>query len=360
MNPVDHPHGGGEGKSSGGRHPVTPWGVPTKAASASAATREPTASSCGVGARSRAGDSRWRVPYGKAPSSTAIFSRRAEEARATGRKDIIRTWSRRSTILPQFVGLTFGVYNGRKFLPVLVNENMVGHKFGEFSPTRVFHGHAGDKRARRGLIMGKTARSRRLGETEAQAVIRNLRISPQKLGLVTETIRGRPVGEALITLAHSRRRIAGDVRKCLQSAIANAENNHELDVDRLVVAEATVGKGLVMKRWRPRARAPGRARDEAVQPSHRRGARTRQGGLMGQKVNPVGLRLGINRTWDSRWYADDDYAHLLHEDLQIRNFLFDRLNQAGIGRIVIERPAKKARITIHTARPGVRDRQEGR
>jgi len=74
---------------------------------------------------------------------------------------------------------------------------------------------------------------------------------------------------------------------------------------------------------------------------------------MGQKVNPVGLRLGINRTWDSRWYADDDYAQLLHEDLQIRKFLFDRLSQAGIGRIVIERPAKKARITIHTARPGV-------
>ena len=74
---------------------------------------------------------------------------------------------------------------------------------------------------------------------------------------------------------------------------------------------------------------------------------------MGQKVNPVGLRLGINRTWDSRWYADDNYADLLHEDLQIRNFLFDRLSQAGIGRIVIERPAKKARITIHTARPGV-------
>ena len=74
---------------------------------------------------------------------------------------------------------------------------------------------------------------------------------------------------------------------------------------------------------------------------------------MGQKVNPVGLRLGINRTWDSRWYADDDYAWLLHEDLQIREFLFNRLNQAGIGRVVIERPAKKARITIHTARPGV-------
>lgn len=74
---------------------------------------------------------------------------------------------------------------------------------------------------------------------------------------------------------------------------------------------------------------------------------------MGQKVNPIGLRLGINRTWDSRWYADSDYSTLLYEDLSIRTFLFDKLNQAGIGRIVIERPAKKARITIHTARPGV-------
>ncbi|MDX1424225.1 MAG: 30S ribosomal protein S3 [Kiloniellales bacterium] len=74
---------------------------------------------------------------------------------------------------------------------------------------------------------------------------------------------------------------------------------------------------------------------------------------MGQKVNPVGLRLGINRTWESRWYADDDYGDLLHEDLKIREFLRKRLTQAGVSRIIIERPAKKARITIHTARPGV-------
>ncbi len=74
---------------------------------------------------------------------------------------------------------------------------------------------------------------------------------------------------------------------------------------------------------------------------------------MGQKVNPIGLRLGINRTWDSRWYADADYADLLHEDLRIREFLRKRLQQAGISRVIIERPAKKARITIHTARPGV-------
>jgi len=74
---------------------------------------------------------------------------------------------------------------------------------------------------------------------------------------------------------------------------------------------------------------------------------------MGQKVNPIGLRLGINRTWDSRWYAGANYAQLLHEDLKIRSFLRRRLLQAGVSRIIIERPAKKARITIHTARPGV-------
>ena len=74
---------------------------------------------------------------------------------------------------------------------------------------------------------------------------------------------------------------------------------------------------------------------------------------MGQKVNPIGLRLGINRTWDSRWFADANYSDLLHEDLRIRDYLRKRLQQAGISQIIIERPAKKARITIHTARPGV-------
>jgi small subunit ribosomal protein S3 len=74
---------------------------------------------------------------------------------------------------------------------------------------------------------------------------------------------------------------------------------------------------------------------------------------MGQKVNPVGLRLGINRTWDSRWFADSGYSDLLHEDLRIRDFLRKKLAQAGISKVLIERPAKKARVTIHTARPGV-------
>jgi small subunit ribosomal protein S3 len=74
---------------------------------------------------------------------------------------------------------------------------------------------------------------------------------------------------------------------------------------------------------------------------------------MGQKVNPIGFRVGINRTWDSRWYAGRDYAKLLHQDLKLRDYIMGRLSQAGVGRVVIERAAKKARITIHSARPGV-------
>ncbi len=85
----------------------------------------------------------------KGPFVDGYLLRKAETARATGRKEVIRTWSRRSTILPQFVGLTFGVYNGRKFVPVLVTENMVGHKLGEFSPTRTYFGHTADKKVRR-------------------------------------------------------------------------------------------------------------------------------------------------------------------------------------------------------------------
>ena len=102
--------------------------------------------------------------------------------------------------------------------------------------------------------MGKPKHERRLSESEAMAVARNLRVSPQKLNLVAESIRGKSAEAALSELTFSKRRIAGDVKKTLQSAIANAENNHQLDVDRLFVAEATVGKSIVMKRFRPRAR----------------------------------------------------------------------------------------------------------
>ncbi len=102
--------------------------------------------------------------------------------------------------------------------------------------------------------MGKTKHPGRLSEVEARSVVRNLRSSAQKLNLVAQSIRGKSAEQALAELTFSKRRIANDVKKALQSAIANAENNHQLDVDRLYVSEASVGKSFVMKRFRARAR----------------------------------------------------------------------------------------------------------
>ena len=102
--------------------------------------------------------------------------------------------------------------------------------------------------------MSKEKNPRRVADNEAMAKTRMLRTSPQKLNLVAQLIRGKKVEKALADLTFSKKRIAVDVKKCLQSAIANAENNHNLDVDELIVAEAWVGKNLTMKRGRPRAR----------------------------------------------------------------------------------------------------------
>jgi large subunit ribosomal protein L22 len=102
--------------------------------------------------------------------------------------------------------------------------------------------------------MGKPRKARRLADYEAMAVTRSLRVSPQKLNLVAQMLRGKKVSRAINDLTFSRKRIAREVLKTLNSAISNAENNHGLEVDNLIVAEAFVGKNLVMKRWKPRAR----------------------------------------------------------------------------------------------------------
>ena len=102
--------------------------------------------------------------------------------------------------------------------------------------------------------MSKPARPRSLEDNEAKAITRSIRISPRKLNEVAATIRGKKVDKALADLSFSRRRIAGTIKKTLELAIANAENNHDLDINELVVAEAFVGKNIVMKRWTPRAR----------------------------------------------------------------------------------------------------------
>ena len=102
--------------------------------------------------------------------------------------------------------------------------------------------------------MGKPSRSRKLSDSQAKAFSKSIRVSPQKLNLVARSIRGKTATGALAQLEFSNRRISNDVKKILQSAIANAENNHQLEVDNLYVSEAFVGKSLTMKRWRPRAR----------------------------------------------------------------------------------------------------------
>ena len=190
----------------------------------------------------------------KGPFVDAHVLKKAEKSKESGRNEVIKIWSRRSTILPQFVGLTFGVYNGKKHIPVSISEDMIGQKCGEYSPTRTYYGHAADKKAKRNEVMSKEKNSRRVAENEAQARSIMLRTSPQKLNLLAQMIRGKKVDKALNDLTFSKRRVASEVKKCLQSAIANAENNHGLDVDELIVSEAFVGKNLVMKRGRPRAR----------------------------------------------------------------------------------------------------------
>ena len=105
--------------------------------------------------------------------------------------------------------------------------------------------------------MSKAAALRKLGTNEASAKVSNIRISPRKLGLIAGLVRGMKVGEALVQLQFSRKRISGDVKKLLESAIANAENNHNLDIDRLFIAEVKVGKAMVMKRFHARARGRG-------------------------------------------------------------------------------------------------------
>ena len=122
--------------------------------------------------------------------------------------------------------------------------------------------------------MSKPKAPRALKENEAKAVARMLRVSPQKLNLVAQLIRGKKVAKALADLEFSQKRIAVDVRKALQSAIANAENNHDLDIDDLVVAEAHVGKALVLKRFSPRARGRAGSHRKAFREPHDRRARS--------------------------------------------------------------------------------------
>lgn len=126
----------------------------------------------------------------KGPFVDGYLLGKAEKVRASGRNEVIKIWSRRSTILPQFVGLTFGVHNGNKHIPVSVSEEMVGHKFGEFAPTDLLWAWCRQE-SEEEVGMGKAKFPRQLKDNEAKAVARTIRVSPQKLNLVAAMIRGK-------------------------------------------------------------------------------------------------------------------------------------------------------------------------
>src|SRR5690606_23571977 len=156
----------------------------------------------------------------------------------------VKTWSRRSMVLPQMVGLTIAVHNGRQHVPVIVTEDMVGHKLGEFAATRTYRGHAADKKAKR---YGDR-------KMEVAATLKGAKLSAQKARLVADQIRGKKVDEALNLLTFSNKKAADVIKKVLESAIANAEHNDGADVDDLKVSTVFVNEGRSLKRIMPRAK----------------------------------------------------------------------------------------------------------
>ena len=170
-----------------------------------------------------------------------------------GEKKVIKTWSRRSTIIPEMVGHTIAVHDGRKHVPVYVTEAMVGHKLGEFSPTRTFRYHAGmEKQATGSTLMAFGTKTNERPGTRAS--VRYLRVSAYKAREVLDLIRGLHVDDADGILEFTDRAVAADIRKVLASAVANAEKNDEIDPNELFVSACYADEGPTLKRWRPRAR----------------------------------------------------------------------------------------------------------
>ena len=182
----------------------------------------------------------------KGPFCDDHLMKKVEELNKAGKKQVIKTWSRRSTIFPQFVEHTFAVYNGKEHLPVYVTEDMVGHKLGEFVPTRKYGGHGdNDKKAKRyggNVIM------------EVKSTAKTLRIPPRKARIVIDLIRGKDAAEAAAILKFTPNVAAEAVGKVLKSAVANAVNNHDMDEEKLYVKACYANEGVTLKRFMPRAK----------------------------------------------------------------------------------------------------------
>ncbi len=249
MNPIDHPHGGGEGRTKGGRHPVTPWGKGTKGNRRARTSGPPSSSSARVKERRNdtfglEGPVRRRLSAEEGGSDAGQRSQGSDQDMVAPFDDPapVRGHHVRRLQRPQAHSRAGdGRHGGPQARRVLADAHLLRPR----------------RRRQEGKevgLMGKQSLERVLADNQARAVGRMVRISPRKLNLVAQSIRGLSAERALNELSFSRKRIAGQVKKVLQSAIANAENNHDLDVDDLVVTEASVGKNLVMKRFHARAR----------------------------------------------------------------------------------------------------------
>jgi ribosomal protein L22 len=243
------------------------------------------------------------------------------------------------------------VHNGKQHVPVYVNENMVGHKLGEFALTRTFKGHAADKKSRLGEAL-REVRTWKLKPSCAASACR-----PRRAGWwPTWSVASRSSRRSNM-LTFSPKKAARIVKKVLESAIANAEHNDGADIDELKRHHDPRREGPSLKRI-PGARQGPRLQDRASRPatSSSSSARLRPSrkDTMGQKIHPTGFRLAVTRNWSSRWYANNQE---LPADAQrghpVREYLRRKLKSASVGRVLIERPAKNARITIFSARPGV-------
>ncbi len=270
----------------------------------------------------------------------------------SGDKQMVKTWSRTSTVFPEMVGHTIAVHDGRKHVPVFVSESMVGHKLGEFAPTRTFRAHSGAQGAR-GELMAATETDTQAPMVRAKA--RYVRVAPRKARLVADQVRGMAVTEAQALLASRRAAPPRDILKLLDSAAANAENNHELVADEMRIAEIHVDEGPTLQalaRPRPRPRDPHREEDLP----HERRADPDDGAeekLMGQKIHPEGFRVGYIHDWKSTWFNEREFADYLHEDLAIRDHIENKLAHAGPLRHQITKQRGEVTVDIHTARPGI-------
>lgn len=201
----------------------------------------------------------------KGPYIEERLLKRIMDMNASGKKTVIKTWSRSSTIFPDMVGHTIAVHDGRKHVPVYVTEEMVGHKLGEFAPTRTFRGHKKLREVLRRKIRRrneqmatrqreKAAFRRENADKRPHATARFVRISSRKVKIVIDLIRGKSVNDAEAILMYTPKAAAEPVLKLLRSAAANAENNLGLSRDDLYVAEVFANQGPTLRRYMPRAR----------------------------------------------------------------------------------------------------------